>query len=234
MLNNLYWKLFRPRQHQDTLAKVMAASPRGLDESWYYHIDFGDGVEVRPNLKNQPDAGLNNWRDFLRPNLPDLTGKRVLNIGCNAGLYDLEMIDCGARETVGIDWVADQAEFVRDWFTARRNRDYSKATFIQANAPDFDFKALGQFDLVTMFCVAYHLGDAIDHIMAQLSDMTPMIALQGNLPRLTGKKYADRQHQHLAGIDGMSDLLLKHGYDQIAIAAPPSYSKPLVVGAKST
>lgn len=233
MLAKWYWKLFDRKRHEGLLARVKVVSPKGLKKSWYYHIDFGYGVEVRPELKRKKDAGLNNWRNFLAPNLPDLTGKRILNIGCNTGLYDLGMLDAGAAETVGIDFSADQAEFIRDWFAERNGKDYTRARFIGADVTRYDLTSLGRFDLATLFCVAYHLGDAIDRVMEQLRQMTPAITLQGNLPRLTNPKYRGRSHQHLAGVSGMSELLRQYGYTEIEVVAPEGYEKPLVIGCKA-
>jgi hypothetical protein len=60
--------------------------------------------------------------------------------------------------------------------------------------------------------------------------MTSAVAMQGNLPRLTSPKYAERAYQELAGVEGMSDLLRAHGFDELEVAAPPGHPKPVVVG----
>lgn len=232
MLKNLFWKLWAREKQQALLEDVRSVSPKGLQESWYYHIDFGYGVEVRRNLRHKANSGINNWNKFLRPNLPDLKGKRILNIGCNAGLYDLAMIDAGAAATVGMDFSAVQGNFLREWFGSKRHKDYSNASFVGIDITQYDIRSLGGFDMATLFCVLYHLGEAAENVMAQLADITQTVALQGNLPRLTSPKYKNRKFQKLAGIEGMKEILCRHGFTEIEVHAPIKYDKPLVIGRK--
>lgn len=230
-MKRFFWKAIRKKQMETLDSRIQELSTRG-QKSWYYHIDFGNGVCVRPDLKSNLHSGLNNWRNFLLKNLPDLNGKRVLDIGCNAGLYDLKMCEAGASEVVGIDINTKQAEFVREWFSKKYGHDYSNVQYIAANATKYSFVDLGSFDLVCMFRVAYHFGEGIEHIMGQLSGITNVIAMQGNTPRLNNPKYSDRSHQHLAGIDGMKELLKRYIFSNIRIVAPENHPNPLVVGSK--
>lgn len=208
--------------------RVAALSPKG-HKSWYYHLDFGEGVEVRTDLRDDPHMGDANW-GFIASCLPNLRGLRTLDIGTNAGLYPLRMAEAGAREAVGLELETGQAEFVRERFAKLTGRDYSAVRYVAADARTYDLGALGGFDLVSLYCVAYHLADAIDHVMEQLAGMTPLVALQGNLPRLTGEKYLGRSHQDLAGVEGMSDLLQRHGFGEITVHAPEANPKPVVLG----
>jgi SAM-dependent methyltransferase len=208
--------------------RVDALSPSGPTD-WYYHLDFGHGVVVRPELRHDEHAGEANW-SFIEQHLPPLEGLRVLDIGCNAGLYALRMVDAGAAEVVGVDLAVEQAEFVRDHFAEREGRDYRPARFVAADVRTYDLTSLGSFDLATLFCVAYHLGEAADRVIAQVARMAPTVVLQGNLPRVTGVKYADRPFQELAGVEGMSELLRRNGLDAISVVAPEGHPKPLVIG----
>jgi SAM-dependent methyltransferase len=208
--------------------RVDALAPGGVND-WYYHLDFGRGVVVRPELRHDPYAGEANW-SFIERHLPPLEGLRVLDIGCNAGLYALRMVDAGAAEVVGVDLAVEQAEFVRDHFAEREGRDYRRARFVAADVRTYDLTSLGSFDLATLFCVAYHLGEAADRVIAQVARMAPIVAMQGNLPRVTGAKYADRSFQELAGVEGMTNLLLRHGYAEVEVVAPAGHPKPLVLG----
>jgi len=226
-----FWKIIRRKQVEALEARIQELSPRGR-KSWYYYIDFGYGVAGRPELEKDPHSGLNNWRNFLLKNLPDLNGKRVLDIGCNAGLYDLKMCEAGASEVVGIDINTKQAEFVREWFSNKYGRDYTNIRYIATNATKYSFVELGSFDLVCMFRVAYHFGEGMEYIMGQLSVITNVIALQGNTPRLDNPKYSGRSHQHLAGTDGMQELLERYGFSNIRIVAPEGHPNPLVIGSK--
>lgn len=226
-LRRLFWSVARPVKSRDVKRSLEDVNAH-VGGEWYYHLDFGYGHEVRPELKSDRSAGMHNWR-FLSSVLQPLNGLRILNIGCNAGLYDLLMAESGAS-VVGIDRQTVQAEFLRRRFSEIRGGNYSQARFIGADVTSFDLVSLGQFDLVTLFCVAYHLGEAANHVFDQLSKITPAVVMQGNLPRLTSRKYQDRPFQELAGIEGMSSILKHHGFFDISIHAPPGYRKPVVIG----
>lgn len=216
--------------HFSLKRKVRELERLTCSREWYYYIDLGYSVRVGKEHRKDRSGGLKNWNGFLKGMLPALNGLRVLDIGCNAGLYALEMSRLGAVEVVGLDLDVRKAEFVRDWYAADQNLDFSNVKFVGCNAAEFDLTSLGSFDLVCMFCVAYHLGGSIDHLFGQLRSMTERVALQGNLPRLVSRKYAGRPHQHLAGIEGMKDLLLRHGFAEITVSAPEDWPKPLVLG----
>lgn len=218
------WKTIAPTRVEALEARIEELSPKGR-KSWYYPIEFGYGVTVRPELRGDRHIGEANWR-FLADHLPDLHGKRVLDIGCNAGLYALRMAQAGAREVVGVDFDVRQAEFVREWFGG----DPERIRFVAGDAKTFDFSTLGRFDLACLFCVVYHLGDAADRVLAQLAEIADTVVLQGNLPRVTGDKYRERTHQELAGVSGMTALLRAHGFADIEVVAPAGHPKPLAIG----
>ena len=69
---------------------------------WFHNIDLG-GVQTAPDhfLGDYPHV---KWRRFAHAIPADLTGKTVLDIGCNAGFYSIEMKRRGAARVVGIDF----------------------------------------------------------------------------------------------------------------------------------
>src|SRR5438046_10015507 len=68
---------------------------------WFHNIDLG-GIHTAPHhfLGDYPSF---KWRQFAHAIPQDLTGKTVLDIGCNAGFYSIEMKRRGARRVLGID-----------------------------------------------------------------------------------------------------------------------------------
>ncbi|APR80481.1 Methyltransferase type 11 [Minicystis rosea] len=68
---------------------------------WFHNLDLG-GVQTAPQhfLGDYPSC---KWRAFARAIPADLRGKSVLDIGCNAGFYAIEMKRRGADLVVGID-----------------------------------------------------------------------------------------------------------------------------------
>ncbi len=117
---------------------------------WFHNIDLG-GVQTAPNhfLGDYPSC---KWKMFQASIPADLTGKSVLDIGCNGGFYSIEMKRRGAARVVGVDSDPDYLEQAR--FAA------------QVTGCDIDFRkldvyevaALGEkFDIVLFMGVLYHL-----------------------------------------------------------------------------
>src|SRR5438093_979251 len=68
---------------------------------WFHNIDLG-GVKTAPEhfLGDYPAF---KWARFADAIPADLSGRTVLDIGCNAGFYAIEMKRRGAERVVGID-----------------------------------------------------------------------------------------------------------------------------------
>lgn len=69
--------------------------------TWFHNLNL-NGVQTAPDhfLGDYPHV---KWRRFAKTIPQDLTGRTVLDIGCNAGFYSLEMKRRGAARVVGID-----------------------------------------------------------------------------------------------------------------------------------
>lgn len=99
------------------------------------------------------------WSDPAKEKLPhyglpdDLTGMRVLDIGCAEGFFSFEAERRGAREVIGIDSFPDS---VRRFNIVKQARQ-SNANAYLMNVYDLDPKRLGTFDLVLFYGVFYHL-----------------------------------------------------------------------------
>jgi tRNA (mo5U34)-methyltransferase len=116
---------------------------------WFHDLEL-DGI------RTAPDHALGNaLRDLwavVRPAFPDdLTGTTVLDIGCNAGFYALEMHRRGARVT-GIDHNA------RYLAQARLAAEVQGADIEYLELEVYDVDRLArQFDYVLFLGVFYHL-----------------------------------------------------------------------------
>src|SRR3954469_1886008 len=68
---------------------------------WFHNLDLR-GVKTAPDhfLGDYPNL---KWRHFEHAIPADLRGRTVLDIGCNAGFYSIEMKRRGADRVVGID-----------------------------------------------------------------------------------------------------------------------------------
>src|SRR5436189_2423690 len=68
---------------------------------WFHNLNLR-GVQTAPGhfLGDYPNV---KWRHFAHALPADLRGRSVLDIGCNAGFYAIEMKRRGADRVVGID-----------------------------------------------------------------------------------------------------------------------------------
>jgi tRNA (mo5U34)-methyltransferase len=117
---------------------------------WFQNMDLG-GVQTAPDhfLGNYPSF---KWQRFAHAVPSDLRGWNVLDIGCNAGFYSIEMKRRGASRVLGIDTDDDylaQARFAAEVsgeaIEFRRMSVYQLADLRE------------KFDLVLMMGVLYHL-----------------------------------------------------------------------------
>ena len=115
---------------------------------WYHNVEIMPGLMTNPPVGDHPAS---RWR-ILEPFVPpDLSGKSVLDIGCNAGYFSLQMKTRGASRVVGIDimsHVLAQARFMSAWHDQP----------IELREMDTnDIESLGTFDYVIFVGVLYHL-----------------------------------------------------------------------------
>jgi tRNA (mo5U34)-methyltransferase len=126
---------------------------RRIDElgPWFHNMKLGD-------VWTAPDHFLGDYpgEKFRRfaPHLPeDLSGKSVLDIGCNAGFYSMEMKRRGADRVLGID---SDDRYLAQARLAGEALGYDKIEF--RNLSVYDVGALGErFDVVIFMGVLYHL-----------------------------------------------------------------------------
>jgi tRNA (mo5U34)-methyltransferase len=117
---------------------------------WFHNIDL-EGAPTAPDhfLGDYPNV---KWRRFQHAIPRDLTGKSVLDVGCNAGFYAIEMKSRGAQRVVGVDYderYLEQARFAADV----KGQDIE---FRQLSV--YDLAKLGEtFDIVLFMGVLYHL-----------------------------------------------------------------------------
>src|SRR5207253_10476440 len=118
---------------------------------WFHNIDL-HGVKTAPDhfLGDYPNI---KWQRFAHAIPPDLTGKSVLDVGCNAGFYSIEMKKRGAARVVGID--SDEIYLEQGRFAAEVS-GFPDIEF--RNLSVYDVGKLGeQFDVVIFMGVLYHL-----------------------------------------------------------------------------
>ncbi|MBI0474603.1 TIGR04290 family methyltransferase [Sphingomonas sp. MA1305] len=119
---------------------------------WFHNIDLGHGIHTAPDhfLGDYPRFKFARFADALPA---DLTGKSVLDIGCNAGFYSVEMKRRGAARVLGID---SDDRYLAQARLATEALGFGDVELRKLSV--YDVGALGErFDLVIFMGVLYHL-----------------------------------------------------------------------------
>lgn len=119
---------------------------------WFHNIDLGHGIHTAPDhfLGDYPAFKFERFADALPA---DLTGKSVLDIGCNAGFYAVEMKRRGADRVLGID---SDDRYLAQARLATEALGFTGVEF--RNLSVYDVGALRErFGLVIFMGVLYHL-----------------------------------------------------------------------------
>jgi tRNA (mo5U34)-methyltransferase len=166
-----------PLSRQEIEARVRALGP------WFHNLDLG-GVWTAPDHFLGDYPGLI-WRQLQDAFPARLDGRTVLDIGCNAGFFSLEMRRRGASRVVGLD---------PDPRYLAQARLASEVTGLEVEyraLSVYEVARLGErFDLVLFMGVLYHLRHpllALDliraHVAGDLLVFQSMIrGSQGRLP----------------------------------------------------
>lgn len=116
---------------------------------WHYEFEFDGGIRTPVPWPGQINRHRQRRRYFFDRLLAlmggSLSGHRVLDLGCNAGLWSLSSLESGADFVLGIDanqTYIDQAELV---FEAK-GVERSRYDFVRGNI--FEQQLDGQFDVV--------------------------------------------------------------------------------------
>lgn len=186
-----------------------APSPHGLRAQvealapWFQNIDLGGGLTTAPDhfLGDYPAF---KYRRFAEALPADLTGKSVLDIGCNAGFYAIEMARRGARRVVGID---SDARYLEQARLASDALGFPEIEFARCDV--YDLARLGEtFDLVIFMGVLYHLRH-------------PLLALDLIREHVAGDMLLFQTMQR--GSEAVFDAPADHPFHRPGTFDPPAY-----------
>ncbi len=192
-----------------TAAKADALPPEELRSRvealgpWFHNFDLG-GVRTAPDhfLGDYPAVKFAGFADRL----PDVRGKSVLDIGCNAGFYSMEMKKRGAARVLGVDSddrYLDQARL------AARALGTDGIEFAKLSV--FDVAALGErFDLVIFMGVFYHLRH-------------PLLALDLIREHVAGDMLLFQSLQR--GSEEVAEVAADYPFSEAAVFDQPGYPK---------
>jgi tRNA (mo5U34)-methyltransferase len=150
---------------------------------WHYEFELDGHRTPGRRLHRHPKR-----KDyFFRPMvelLGGLEGRRVLDLGCNAGFWALAAIESGADHVMGIDarqMHIDQAHLV---FETKRI-DPRRYEFMHGNIFDEDLTRFGAFDVVLCLGLLYHVNrpmELLESISAVNDDLLLIDTALSTLP----------------------------------------------------
>jgi tRNA (mo5U34)-methyltransferase len=168
-------------------------------DPWFHCIELAPGVLTKTeSVAGEPaDHPRETW-DIIKNCLPaDLSGKSVLDVGCNAGFYSVEAKRRNAGRVLGVDAMRReimQADFVR------RALDLD-IEFRPLSVYDLSVASVGRFDVTLALGLIYHLKHLVLGLekLAQVTKDTLIVetALLPEISKLNGS--AERQAEYVVG-----------------------------------
>lgn len=164
-----------------SLSERVAAFPQ-----WHYEIDLG-GVTTPIFRRNHVNRHAQRARYFFDPLVAlcggSLRGRRVLDLGCNAGFWSLKALDAGADFVLGVDgrqMHIDQANLVM----GAKGIDSSRFHFEPANV--FEWDPNERFDVVLCLGLLYHVARPVELLERCSRLNTDLLVLDTTLSYLPG------------------------------------------------
>ena len=133
---------------EEILKGVAALGP------WFHCIDLGDEIQTKSSsvTGETADHPRGTWEKISRCLPEDLSGKSVIDVGCNAGFYAIEAKRRGASRVLGVDaqrHLINQALFVRR--VLGLDIEYRRMSVY-----DLSKRSVGQFDVTLALGLIYH------------------------------------------------------------------------------
>ncbi|MFN2388441.1 MAG: class I SAM-dependent methyltransferase [Actinomycetota bacterium] len=157
-------------------------------ERWHYRFEL-DGHVTPIADPTRVNRHRQRKRYFFDPMVGlfdgSLAGKRVLDLGCNAGFWSLAAIEAGAGFVLGIDgrqMHVDQANLVFEI----KKVEPARYRFEAANVYDFDLARFGPFDIVLNLGLMYHISKHVE-LMEKIADVNDdLMVVDTGLARIPG------------------------------------------------
>ncbi len=134
-----------------------------LDKTWFYRFRLPSG-RVTPTYDDGALDAIHDTRramlhDIVRARFGDsLAGRKAIDIACHQGWFSTQLLEWGADAVLAVD---ARAEHIADVELVRSALDLSKLQTLRSDVHALDTTGLGQFDLVLMLGLIYHLENPI-------------------------------------------------------------------------
>jgi SAM-dependent methyltransferase len=185
---------------------------------WYQAIDF-DGVLTQTYSKPNESAksGEVLWNK-IKTFLPEtLEGKRVLDLGCNAGYYCIKSLLLNCKEVIGIErdlHYYNQALFVKEFYEEKLNKKLDNIKYIRNDISDINFNELGKFDYVFAISILYHIGK---HKFGKYTPeaMNEQRKIIGILTKISPKIIVRCRNKEVNGVKHYDKIFKEFGYENL-------------------
>ena len=156
--------------------------------SWLYQFNLkGNLTPVADKISN---IRFHQRKDYFFDPLVkllggSLKGKRVLDLGCNAGFYSLLAIESGCDFVMGIDgrqMHIDQANFV---FKANEIKE-NRYKFVVGNIFDLNLEEFGTFDIVFCLGIFHHFCKHMQFLEKTAQVNSDIFLLETRVSRIPG------------------------------------------------
>jgi len=223
---SLRFAAVEPRQLKDRID----AFPR-----WHYRFEFEGGVRTPVAYEGQANRHSERRRYFFDPLLGllggSLAGRRVLDLGCNAGWWSLQAVEAGADFVLGVDARAECVEQAELVFEAKSvpASSYRFATANVFDGPGFALDGEGPFDValclglldvtarpLELFELMGGLGAELIVLDTGISRMRPAVFEVSTLSEPANA--VDRRLTLLPSRRAVAELARELGYECVALA----------------
>jgi SAM-dependent methyltransferase len=159
-----------------------------------------------------------------------LAGKRVLDLGCNAGFWSLAMLEHGADFVLGIDGRGrhlEQAQLVFD----TKGIDPTRYKLVEGDFFDIQLTDVGTFDIVLCLGLLYHVSKPVALMESIAPVSSDLLVIDTRISRLPGSCFEVHREESLDNpmnaVDyelvlwptrtAIADLAAQFGYDSVAL-----------------
>lgn len=229
------------------VASYLAKAKADFKE-WYSPLELGPYNLPKityPSFKEVWDfdegEGIRNWYSSIKHVVPDVTGKKILDVGSNIGLYSLELSRMGANvcgvdrgpsvfqpnnHSLGAQSVPNQAYAIRNIYEVFYGERFTRVAFAEIDLMEYDFSET-KCDLFFSCRVLYHLGKKkMSEVIYQISKNIPEIILQSN------EGHGSGELGKIASMEFHRMLLMKCGYKIKKEWSPKGTYHPTVYATK--
>lgn len=157
----------------EEIAIRVASYPR-----WHYEFDL-KGVKTTTLEAEWVNRHAERKKHFFDPLVEwyggSLEGKRVLDLGCNAGFWSLNAVLAGSDYVLGVDgrrMHVEQANFVFQVYDV----DPRAYCFVEDNIFNFSYEGHGPFDVIPCLGLFYHINRHVE-LLRSIKSLNPEVLI---------------------------------------------------------